>query len=164
MGLKIFKPLFSVLFLAFISTFSYGQFGQTCVDSSAIDPFFQCNEPSFLPVCGCNGKTYRNECVAFRNGGVRLISHDGVCINDFFFADIYPNLVSDYINLYLQFADRGPATIQIRNTYGSLLLSQNFLSITSRQFSFDVNGYQPGLYYVFVISGDVFSVLKFMKY
>ncbi len=164
MGFAVKKLVFISLCMGLFSNLSFGQINQPCVDSTRIDPFFQCNEPSFLPVCGCNGKTYRNECVAFRNGGVNLISHDGVCYNDYFFADLYPNLVSDYINLYIQFYDKGPTTIQIRNTYGSLLLSQNYLSLTSRQFTFDVVSYKPGLYYLFVVSGDVYSVLKFMKF
>lgn len=154
----VFLSLFTLL-----SSPAEAQFTQPCVDSTQADAFFQCNDASFLPVCGCNRKTYRNECVAFRNYGVKLIDHDGVCQEDYMFAQIYPNQVIDNINLYLQFFDKGPATIQIRNSFGNLLLTQNFLSLSSRQFSYDASSYDSGVYFVFILSGRANIVLKFVK-
>ncbi len=156
------KHFLSILFFTLVSQFTYAQINQPCVDPGRVDPYYQCNDPSFLPVCGCDQVTYRNECVAFRNGGVNQINHDGVCQNDYVFATIYPTLVTDFITLYLQFYDKGSALIQIRNSFGKVMFSQNFLSLTSRQFSLERAGYQPGVYYCFVISGNVSSVIKFV--
>lgn len=140
------------------------QFGTNpCVDENRIDKFFQCNDPTFSPVCGCNFVTYRSECVAFRNSGVNTIAYDGVCMEDFFFTAIYPNTVTATLNLYIQFYQSGPALIQVRDAYGKLMLSQNYLSIDSRQFTYYVSDYRPGMYFVFVISGGVFKIEKFVK-
>jgi hypothetical protein len=153
--------LSAILFIT-ISQFVSAQINQPCVDPGRVDPYYQCNDPSFLPVCGCDLITYRNECVAFRNGGVNQINYTGVCQNEYIFATVYPTLVTDFITLYVQFSEKGSALIQIRNSFGKTMFSQNFLSISSRQFSINRGGYDPGVYYLFVVSGNVSKVVKFV--
>jgi len=156
------KRYISFVVILLTSQFVYAQFNQPCVDEGRVDPYYQCNDPSFIPVCGCDQVTYRNECVAFRNGGVNQINYTGVCQNDYIFATIYPTFVTEAITLYLQFYDKGSALIQIRNSYGNIMFSQNYLSLTSRQFTIDRTGYEPGIYFCFVISGNVSQVIKFV--
>jgi len=63
-----------ILFLTFFSTVSHAQ---PCVDSSLIDPTQLCPDV-FMPVCGCDGNTYENACVAQTVGGV-IDYTDGPC-------------------------------------------------------------------------------------
>src|SRR5690606_37253016 len=44
-----------------------GSIGMDCIDSTLIDPTLGC-PLYYLPVCGCNGITYGNECDAMING------------------------------------------------------------------------------------------------
>ena len=61
------KKLITLIFTIFIFNSSNAQIA--CVDSSLIDPTQMC---TFIydPVCGCNGVTYSNDCLAEFGGGV----------------------------------------------------------------------------------------------
>jgi hypothetical protein len=42
----------------------------TCKDPNNLNPQFPCPDPSYKPVCGCDGVTYRNICSAEIQNGI----------------------------------------------------------------------------------------------
>lgn len=134
-----------------------------CVDSNRIDPFYQCNQAFFQPVCACNFQTYRNECAAFNVGGVNTIEHAGVCANDVFTFDIYPNPASFRINFALEFATEGPATVEIWDSFGKIMFLRNLAIVRRTDFFVDLGGYRPGVYIIVVMGAGKIEYRKFIK-
>lgn len=62
-------PLLSTLCLILLSCEKKEQ-ADSCIDPNLIDPTVICTA-DYTPVCGCNGQTYSNACVAKSNGVLR---------------------------------------------------------------------------------------------
>jgi len=134
-----------------------------CEEPLRVDPFFQChgpNEPYFVPVCACNHKTYRSECVARNNYGINTIFSDGVCMEELYDYDFYPNPAKESINFALQFFDQGNVTIQIFDTYGKLMYFSHRANVKRIDDIILVNTFQPGMYVIAVISGGKYKARK----
>lgn len=134
-----------------------------CVDSNRIDPFYQCNDPRFEPVCGCNFVTYRNDCESFRRHGVNWVFQDGVCQNDIFFFDLYPNLVTFQTRLFIQFYDEGSVTIEIRDAFGKLSFFRIIQRTRYHEETLNLSGYKTGVYFMSVRSGPKIEFKKIIK-
>ncbi len=158
---------FLLFFLLTISSIglSYSQ----CIDPLSISPGFYCPDPSYKPVCGCDGNTYRNECEARYRNGV-LYYTDGPCSGLEF--DIIPTFLGPMDVLTFTFAqNKGvTATLYIFDYYGKVVHQQFLPAIDNYnppyyQISFDVQSYRPGVYIMAITNskGD-YRYKKFVKY
>lgn len=160
-----------LVFLCFTGLAAQAQINNQCVDSNRINPYYQCNEPTFNPVCGCNNVTYRNGCEMTNIGGVNYPSQyeNGVCSNDGFYYFISPIPATDKINFSMQFAanQETSVTVQIIDIYGYLVFSQNYTNIstypTTPQ-SIYLRDLKTGVYTFVVLAGGQYRYTKFLKY
>lgn len=136
------------------------QWQQPCQDTLRKNIYFQCNEPRFSPVCGCTNKTYRNECVSYNVYGVNIIKSNGVCPEQQFDFDFYPNPATEHINFALEFFGQGNMTLQIFDTYGKLMYFSHRPNVHRVDDMIWVTGFRPGLYVVTVISGSKYQAKK----
>ena len=136
---------------------------QLCINSFSISPTYVCPDPTFDPVCGCDGKTYRNYCEAhFKHGVQRYTS--GSCSG--FEFDIRPNITSDY--LYFTLVEtNNPTFIKcvIIDSFGKLMELKNITVISPYYETLDVSNLLQGVYFIFVYdSKNNYRYKKFVKF
>jgi hypothetical protein len=101
--------------------------------------------------------------VSFNNHGVNLTQYEGVCQNDFFFFDFYPNLVTYNFNFFLQFFDKGNARLEVRDAFGKLMFFRLIPTTHNYQFTIDASFLRPGVYFLSVNSGGIYKVKTFVR-
>ncbi len=155
---------------AILFLFSLGQKAQAqnCIDPFNISPSFPCPDPTYRPVCGCDGITYRHVCEAqYRNGVTQYT--DGPCSG--FEFDLIPNFVSGTDVLRFTFVQNTgqPASFYVLDYFGKVMMqrilpaSDNFAA----PYIFDmpeISEMRPGPYIVIVVnSKGTYRYKKFVK-
>ncbi|MES2381416.1 MAG: Kazal-type serine protease inhibitor domain-containing protein [Bacteroidota bacterium] len=157
-----------VLIILLLVTISITNYAQPCIDSLRRSPYFPCPDPTFKPVCGCDGITYRNVCNAEYQNGVNYY-RDGSCSGLEF--DIYPNFTPDNLNFAfvqpqnttasanLAIVDAFGAMLYYKTIYPESLTGRVDLLITETQM------FRPGVYIMFLYNGKGdYRFKKFVKY
>ncbi len=148
-------------------------FAQNC-SGGCTDPINCPAQPSyscpadFLPVCGCNGTTYRNACIARYQNGI-LTTTDGPCSG--YAMEVFPQYGIDELNINI---------FQYENSYGVLTVydamgnvrTVSLIEITGYNtiytpFNYkltDIATLEPGIYILVFENGVTRFTSKFLKY
>ncbi|CAN5902129.1 hypothetical protein BH11BAC7_BH11BAC7_23700 [soil metagenome] len=131
-----------------------------CVDSTQIQYGAYC-DPQWIPVCGCDGITYRNDCFS-RNQGLQQWSY-GICeAIDF---DFNPNPADPFNeNVYVDVIIKTPGYMQVQlmDRFGRIFYSTSYVNPGQMTFQMGVRGFPAGLYYILIFCADGYKVRKLM--
>ena len=134
-----------------------------CQDTTNVQPGAFC-PPLFEPVCGCDGVTYTNICVAQTQNGI-FQYNSGVCGGvDFVFG---PNPVKDVIYLKAVINETGYLRLQIIDRYGRVFYNnfyQNVLADYVFEISVDITEVPTDYCFIYMETNDGFKVKPFIKF
>lgn len=156
--MKYIAAIFFIL-LGF-NTKLYAQFGG-CIDSLAISPGFPCPSSDFMPVCGCDNKTYRTLCDAQLRNGVQTYT-DGPCSG--FEFDIIPTFDPNSITFTLVQADPRNAQLFIVDISGRTWIQRQLVATTRNQFTIEISTLNHGPYIIYIFdSRENYRFKRFVK-
>ncbi|MBI1286378.1 MAG: T9SS type A sorting domain-containing protein [Flavobacteriales bacterium] len=116
--------------------------------------------PDFLPVCGCDGVTYRNSC--FADYATVLQYQERPCEQVAMY--IYPNPATDILYTTVATKYDADVNIYIYDRNGLIQFYRYFPQVTNQQIYVPLDGLQQGLYIIMAESNGVTKLLKFLKW
>lgn len=116
--------------------------------------------PDFIPVCGCDGVTYRNSCYA--DYATVLQYQERPC--EQVALDIYPNPSSFMLFATVVTKFDADVNLYIFDRNGMVYYYQYLTNVSSQQVYIPVQSFEPGLYIIMAESNGVAKLLKFLKW
>jgi hypothetical protein len=141
-----------------VDALSLNYSSSVCVDSSIICPpgSLCCDAPLFEPVCGCDGVTYTNSCIASLFNGV-LSWTEGECkitnsgrLNSTLNFSVGPVPVSGFLNTKFHLNENASVQVILKNLVGQDVVRSVpvKLQMGEQQVSLDVSLLSSGMYYL----------------
>jgi hypothetical protein len=151
-----------VIFLLICGSAS-AQFG-ACIDSTLKQPGYNCPNGliNYTPICGCDGVTYNNSCIAEKTGGVTPGNFtDGPCGDfDYYFT---PNTVSYFLEYNYYSKTAGILNLFIFDAMGHIKYEYRepvqLPGFVVRDRFVDVSSLESGIY-LFMITKDGTQIVK----
>ncbi len=150
------KPLFLIAIIAVIGLPCNAQ----CIDSLNFPNLQPPCFADFLPVCGCDGVTYRNACYA---GFATVLQYqEGPCEN--IVIDFYPNPTSYWLNTTIVTKFESNVNLYIFDRNGNVYYYDYLTNVTNRSLTIPVHGFEQGLYIMMAESNGDVQLSKFIKW
>ncbi len=161
------RLLILLLFCLLANESSFAQFIYApCKDPLKVENItYYCYE-DYEPVCGCDGNTYRNYCVAENQYALNRGNYNfGPCTN--FDYDLSPNQVVDFLRFKIYKKKAGYFIVTIYDVFGHIYFTRvyayNDLNAKYLPFEITVGGFEQGLYIMEIISDNEQKIKKFFK-
>jgi hypothetical protein len=149
------KLIFIVAF-----TLSATLVGAQCLDTLNFPNLQPPCYADFVPVCGCDGVTYQNQCYAEFATVLQYI--DGPCEQVAF--TIYPNPTTDYLFTTIVTKYEADVNIYIFDRNGMVYYYRYLQAVKSEFLTLPMNGFDQGVYIIMVESNGVAKLSKFVKW
>lgn len=146
--------LVSLILLAFVSA------NAQCLDTLNF-PNLQppCN-PDFIPVCGCDGVTYKNRCFADFATVQQYV--EGPC--EQVAMNIFPNPSTYWLNVNIVTKFEADVNFYIFDRNGNIFYYSFLRNVTSEMLDIPVYGFEQGLYIVMAESNGVTQLSKIIRW